>query len=84
MAGVWDDGGGLEVKYVGVGLPDATIEGLVAADSDSNAFTHTVESESEADAFRALAEELDADNVWDYRKAKPLRVYTRPDEEDDA
>lgn len=84
MDGVWDDGGGLEVSYVGVDLTEETIEGVVAGNRDNNAFTDTVEAESESDAFRALAESLDAYHVWDCRGAKAVRVYTQPDEEDDA
>ncbi|WP_434598182.1 hypothetical protein [Streptomyces sp. A5-4] len=82
LDGVWDDAGGLEVTYVGVDLSEATIEGVVAGNSDGNAFTDTVEAESESEAFRALAESLDAYSVWDCRGAKGRRVYTQP--EDDA
>ncbi|MEU9599762.1 hypothetical protein AB0E06_23480 [Streptomyces sp. NPDC048109] len=84
LDGVWDDGGGLDVQYLGVDLPEATITRAVALNRDNNAFTHTVEAESEAEAFRALAEELDADSVRDCRHGKPRQVYTLPEGEDDA
>ena len=84
MDGVWDDGGGLEVTYVGVDLSEEMIAGVVAGNSNNNAFTDTVEAETEKDAFRALADSLDAYSVWDCRGAKAQLVYTQPDEEDDA
>lgn len=84
MDGVWDDGNGLEVTYVGVDRSEAMIEGVVADNDDNNAFTHTVEADSVADAFRALGEEMDSYTVWDCRKTKARRVYTRPDGEDGA
>lgn len=84
MDGVWDDGGGLEVEFVGVDLSEAAIEGVVRGNRDNNAFTSTVQAESEIEAFRALCEELSADSVWDCRKGKPRRVYTPPEDEDDA
>lgn len=82
MDGVWDDGGGLEVGYVGVDLSEAMIKRVIALNRDNNAFTHTVEAESETEAFRVLAEEMDADSVWDCRHGKPRKVYTLPEDED--
>lgn len=84
MDGVWDASSSLNVKYVGVDLSEATIEGVMAGNRGNNAFTHTVEAESEAEAFRALGEEMDADSVWDYRVGKPKQVYTLPEDEDEA
>ncbi|WP_424863048.1 hypothetical protein [Streptomyces sp. MMS24-I29] len=84
MDGVWDDGSGLEVEYVGVDLSEAAIEGVVAGNRDNNAFTHTVEAESEVDAFQALGEELDAESVWDCQRGKPRRVFSQPEGEEDA
>ncbi|MGW0536331.1 hypothetical protein [Streptomyces sp. NPDC003032] len=84
MDGVWDDADGLEVTYVGVDLSEETIRGVVEGNSSNNAFTETVEAENEAEAFRALAESLDASSVWDCRGAKPQRVYTQPEDGDDA
>ncbi|MEU7155995.1 hypothetical protein AB0A98_06060 [Streptomyces chrestomyceticus] len=81
MDGVWDDGGGLNVGYVGVGLSEAAIEGVVAGNRDYNAFTHTVEAESEADAYQALGEELDADCVWDCRGGGRRRMHTMHEDE---
>lgn len=84
MDGVWNDGSGLNVEYVGVDLSEATIEGVVIGSRDYNAFTHTIEAESEAEAFRALGEEMDVDSVWDCQDDEPRQVYTRPEAEDGA
>ncbi|MFD7661286.1 hypothetical protein [Streptomyces sp. NPDC059788] len=84
MDGVWEDGNGLNVEYVGVDLSEAMIEGVVAGNRDHNAFTHLVEAESEPEAFRALGQELDANSVWDCRDREPEQVYMRPEDEDDA
>ncbi|MEU7146994.1 hypothetical protein AB0B15_02980 [Streptomyces sp. NPDC045456] len=84
MDGVWDDGRRLNVGFVGEDLSEATVEGVVAGNRNCDAFTHTVEAESEAEAFRALAEELDADTVRDCRDGESREVYTRPGDEVDA
>ncbi|MYR62432.1 hypothetical protein GTY54_41615 [Streptomyces sp. SID625] len=84
LDGVWDDADGLEVTYVGVDLSEEMINRVVAGNSDDNAFTDTVEAESVAEAFQALAESLDAYSVWDCRGAKARRVYTQPEDGDDA
>ncbi|WP_326745356.1 hypothetical protein [Streptomyces sp. NBC_01760] len=82
MDGVWDDGSGLNVEYLGTDLSEATIEGVVAGNRDNNAFTHTVEADSEAEAFRFLGEELDADSVWDCQDGERRLMYRRQDEDD--
>lgn len=84
MDGVWDDGSGLNVGYVGVDLSEEMIEGVVAGNRDNNAFTHPVEAETEEEAFHALGEELDADSVWDCRDGGRRQVWTRPEDGDDA
>ncbi|WP_369042294.1 hypothetical protein [Streptomyces sp. Midd1] len=84
MDGVWNDAGSLEVSFVGVDLSEDTIEGVVAENRDSNAFTDTVEAETLSEAFQAMTEQMDAFSIWDCRGAEPRRVYTQPDEEDGA
>ncbi|MDX3019997.1 hypothetical protein [Streptomyces acidiscabies] len=81
MAGIWDDGDDLEVDYVGVGLSETVIEGLVADSRGNIAFTHTTEAMSDNEAFRVLGDDLGADTVWDCRDGKRRKVYTQPEDE---
>lgn len=84
MEGVWDGGGGLEVEFVGLDMTDEMIKGVVAENRDANAFTHTVDRDSEAQAFQAVSEALGADRVRDCRGPKAKLMWEQPEPEDDA
>lgn len=77
--GKWD-GSTLVVELLEPDLSEDTIEGIVAGNRHPDAFTHSVEAESEEEAFRQLAEELDADRVVDDRD--DMRVVVYDDEAD--
>ncbi|MFE7114922.1 hypothetical protein ACFU99_05790 [Streptomyces sp. NPDC057654] len=82
--GVWNDANGLDVEFVGVDLSEVTIEGVVADNRSYDAFTHTVEAGSEAEAYRVLGQKMDADSVWDCRNNKRRRVYTQAEDKAEA
>lgn len=72
--GKWD-GSYLVVELLETDLSEDVITGIVAGNRHPDAFTHTVEAESEQEAFRSLAEELDASYVLDDRDGERKTVY---------
>lgn len=72
--GIWD-GSALVVELLETDLSEDTIKGIVAGNRHPDAFTHSVEAESEKEAFQQLAEELDADRVLDDRNDMREVVY---------
>lgn len=73
LDGVWDDGGNLVVQFIGVDMTEDAIQGVVAGNRNNDAFTHTVTAGSEKEAFRELADELDAHRVYDGRRSNGSR-----------